>query len=425
MRGRLAARVFVFVSASAGLLRCGSCKSSAATDAAPSAAASAAPAIPGAPLSLPINADHDSDGNVYVAGFVAARGAVVVARYESSGRLDWNADAFGSLGWSSDAHVDVVGATGGAVVVWRGIQNGKRTRTAVWVSRDGKVGAPFAVGAGACAAASTLVSIGGNGSAIKAHPLPEGTEKKVVTLPEGRDATLVCGTTKRAFVIDEGEDDIGVRAIEDGVARPRALLVGPDDLGDDEIREHEDFTMGDVLGQMLLTEAGHLVLREYAESPTARRPLDAVVAPDEDLMAVDGNATHVVAIVSREASARCDGDIGTDVLAVDVPLPSGHERTLEVARGACGHDLGPYWVAPTESAAYVAWAVRGPRSGDHAPLEALAWAKLDAPSQEVKLSAETVVFAGCAKEKCTFVALERPEGTDGMVPGAAKLITIP
>src|SRR6185312_6434810 len=237
MRGRLAAPVF-FVVAAVGFLRCGSCKSNPTSDAGPTASASAAPAVPGAPLSLPIAADHDGDGNVYVAGFVATRAAVVVARYDASGRLAWNADAFGSLAWSSDAHLDVIGASGGAVVVWRGVQNGKRTRSGVWVDHDGKVGAPFAVGAGACAAASTLVSIGGSGSAIKARPLPDGPEKKVITLPEGRDATVVCGASKRAFVIDEGEDDICVRAIEEGAARPRALLVGPDDLGDDEIREH-------------------------------------------------------------------------------------------------------------------------------------------------------------------------------------------
>ncbi len=142
-------------------------------------------------------------------------------------------------------------------------------------------------------------------------------------------------------------------------------------------------------------------------------------------MAVDGNAAHVVALVSREAASRCDGDIGTDVLAVDVPLPGGPERTVDVSQGACGHDLGPYWVAPTDGAMYLAWLVRGPRGGNRAPVEALAWAKLDGPSSEVKVSAEDVVFAGCAKDKCTFVALERPEGTDGMVPGAARLLTVP
>ena len=421
---RLALGVTVGMSLAAA--RCGSCKSSApASDAGAGPAASAAPAVPSAPLSLPLAADHDSSGNVYVAGFVAARNVVDLSRFDDRGRLTWNADALANLGYSSDAHVDVVATPAGAAVVWRGIQNGKRTRVAGWVGADGKVGATFPVGANACAASSSLFSIGGGGSSVVVRVMPDGKDKKVATIPEGRDATIVCGTDKRAFLVDEGEDDIGVRAIEDGKARPRALLVAPDDLGDDEIREHSDFSIGDVLGQMLLTEAGHLVLRQYTDSPTARRPLAAVIGPDEDLMAVDGNAAHVVALVSREASARCDGDVGTDVLAVDAPLPAGQERTLEIARGDCGHDLGPYWVAPTGGALYVAWLVRGPRSGDHAPVEALDWAKLDGPVNELKMSAEDVVFAGCANEKCAFAALDRPEGTDGMVPGAARIIAIP
>ena len=413
----------VLLATSLAAARCGSCKSKAPApaDAAPSAS-SVVSNVPPAPLSLPMSADHDRAGNVYVAGFVAARGVVDLSRFDEHG-LAWNVDALPDVKYTSDAHVDVIGADGGAVVVWRGIHAGKRTRTAAWVDGSGKTGAPFTIGSNACAVGASLFSITHAGVTMRA--LPAGPEKKIATVSEEREKVLVCGAEKRAFLVDEGEDDIGVRAIENGSARPRALLVAPDDLGDDEIRDHSDFNVGDVLGQLLHTEAGHLVLRQYVDGPTARRPLDAVVGPDEDLMAVDGNTAHAVAILSREASARCDGGPGTDVLAVDVPLPAGKDRTIEVTKADCGHDLGPYWVAPTESAVYVAWAVRAPRGGDAAPVEGLAWAKLDGAVQEVKMSAEDVVFAGCAKEKCMFAALERPEGTDGMVAGTAKVISIP
>ena len=427
MRSWSAARVLA-LGVSLAAARCGSCKSKAPApaDAAPPAP-SAASNVPPAPLSLPMAADHDRNGDVYVAGFVAAREVIDLSRYDAQGRLAWNGDALTNVAYSADAHVDVVATPDGAVVVWRGLHGGKRGRVAGFVAADGKVGATFAVGSNACAAAGTLLSITSKNT-LTSRRLPAGPDKKIASFAEGRDAVLVCGEGKRAFLVDEGEDDIGVRPIDDGVARPRALLVAPDDLGDDEIREHDDFTIGDVLGQLLLTEAGHLVLREYVDGPTARRPLEAVIGPDSDLMATDGNAARVVAVVSRDASARCDGEIGTDVVAIDVPLPDGNDRTVDVAHADCGHDLGPYWVAPTDAAMYVAWAVRGPRSGEHAPVEALAWAKVDggsgAPNQ-VKLSAEDVVFAGCTKDKCMFAALERPEGTDGMAPGAARIIALP
>ncbi len=103
--------------------------------------------------------------------------------------------------------------------------------------------------------------------------------------------------------------------------------------------------------------------------------------------------------------------------------PPQSERTVEVAHGDCGHDLGPYWVLPTRDAVYVAWAVRGPKRA--ALVEALAWAKLDEPAKTIALSAEDIVFAGCGPEHCAFAVIARPESTDGMVPGEARVIVVP
>ncbi len=271
----------------------------------------------------------------------------------------------------------------------------------------------------------SLYSIGGkSGSSVVVRHVPDGADKTLVTIPDGHDPVLVCGDTKRAFVIDDGEDDIGVRLLDGEKAGARRLLLSPDD--DDEPREHDDFTSADVLGHMLLTEKGRLILREYGESVGPRHMIDHVLGADEDLMAVDGNASHVVAIIAREAGARCDGDLGTDVVAIDVPLPEGKENVIEVAHGDCGRDLGPYWVAPTSDAMYIAWSVRGPRSGNRAPVEALAWTRLGSGKvDEVKLSAEDIVFAGCAKGRCAFATIARPEGTDGMTPGEARVVAIP
>lgn len=413
------------------LARCGSCKSNAAPDAgAPVASATAKPVATPAPLSLPMAADHDAAGNVYVAGFVAARSAVNLSRFDDQGRLAWSVDALPDLGFSSDAHVDLVAGQEGANVIWRGLQNKKRVRVAQWVASDGTVtGAPIAVGASACTTAGWLYAIGGKlGSSALVRPMKGGTDKSLVTIPEGHDPVLVCGEGTHAYIVDDGDDDVGVRLLDPDKehALPRAALVPLDALAGDEIREHEDFSTADTLHELVVTEKGALSLHQYDGTTVApRRALETVINADEDLMAADGNATHVVAIIAREATARCDGDMGTDVLALDVPQDGSKEHVIEVAHASCGVDLGPFWVAPTADAIYVAWNVRGPRNGSRAPVEALQWAKLAGAITDVKLSAEDVIFAGCTKTKCMFATLARPEGTDGMTPGEARVITIP
>ncbi len=411
---------------------CGSCRSSATSDAGATTTpeAEAKPSAVSAPLSLPIAADHDRAGAIYVAGLVAARGVVNLSRFEPPGmQLVWSVDVLDSLTYSSDAHIDVVGAARGAVVVWRGLRDGKRTRVGRYIGGDGKPAtAPFTIGSSACTVSDTLFSIGGKGGgALMARHLPDGADQSVFNLPEG-EPTLVCSDGKRALVVEEGEDDLSVRAVENGKALSRAVLFGPDDFGDDELREHEDFTTGDVLGELALTEKGRLMVRQYGEGVSAtKRTLDHVVGPDEDLMAADGTATRVVALLSREANARCDGDLGTDVLAVDLSLtdPAAKERVVDIAHGECGRDLGPYWVAPSGEWLGLAWAVRGPRSGARAPVEALAWATLGEPAKTIPLSAEDIVFAGCNAGHCSFATLARLENTDGMAPGEARIVTIP
>jgi hypothetical protein len=414
------------------LARCGSCKSNNTVDAGAAVASASAGhlgATP-APLSLPMAADHDAAGNVYVAGFVVARSAVNLSRFDDQGRLAWSVDTLSDLGFSSDAHVDVVAGQDGANVIWRGLQHKKRARVTQWVSADGAVtGEPAAVGASACAAAGFLYAIGGKlGSSALVRPMHGGSDKSLVTIPEGHDPVLVCGEGTRSYIVDDGDDDIGVRLLdpEKDHALPRAALVPLDALAGDEVREHEDFATGDTLHELVVTEKGAMSLHQYDGTTVApRRALETAIDADEDLMAADGNASRVVALIGREATARCDGDMGTDVLALDVPADGSKEQVTEITHAPCGRDLGPYWVAPTADAIYLAWNVRGPRTGSRAPVEALEWTKLGGAVTDVKLSAEDVVFAGCAKNKCMFATIARPEGTDGMTPGEARVISIP
>jgi hypothetical protein len=418
-----------------GLASCNSCRRDAVND---GASTEASPvlraAVTSAALSLPIAADHDPVGRVYVAGYVAQDNTVDVSLFDAQARLMWHAPALDSLSFTSDAHVDVVAAPHGVVVIWRGLRHGKRTRVARWVADDGKPAAgTFDVAANACSVGDDLVSIGGKGSgAVLLKHLPDGVDRSVLSIPEGMDTTLVCGDSTRAYVIEEGDDDLAVRPISpaDSKTLPRMILLSEDDLGDDEIREHEDFTTGESLGEVVLTEQGHFLLRQVdgtSGSALPKRTLDRTLAADEGFMTADGNKTHVAVVLTRDAGSRCDGDIGTDIVAIDVSLGTdSKERVVDIAHGECAKDLGPYWVATTEESLYVAWAVRGPRIGSRAPVEALVVTKLtDLTSKTIPLSGEDVLFAGCHADRCAFVALTRPAGTDGMVPGEARVILVP
>ena len=410
---------------------CGSCKHGATTDAGASPGASqgaAAPAVP-APLSLPIAADADPSGHVYVAGFVAARGAVSLSRFDDTGRLVWAVDALDGLSFSSDAQIDVVSTPRGATVAWRGLRHGKRTRSARWVGDDGKVAEDtFDLGSTACSVGDSVYWIGGKSgtTTVMMRTVPAGADETVYHLADGIDPTLVCGASKRAWVVEEGEDSVRARPMEGGKALTRATLIGPDELGDDDVRDHDESTTGDGLDTVILTEKNQLIVRSVGEPGGPKRVLDHQLGADEGLMAFDGNPSRTVVLLARDANARCDGDTASDVVGIDIPRAADQkERMLDLAHGECGKDLGPYWVAPTDDTIYVAWSVRGPRTGIRAPVEALVWTKLDEAPHSVPLSGENVVFAGCHAKHCAFAALVRPDGTDGMTPGEARVLLIP
>ena len=61
-----------------------------------------------------------------------------------------------------------------------------------------------------------------------------------------------------------------------------------------------------------------------------------------------------------------------------------------------------------------------------APVTGLGYRVLgDAAASRLPQSAEDLSFAGCSAAKRYVVALERPAGTDGMVPGSAKILAFP
>ncbi len=434
----------------AGSPACGSCKGSeppraeeqAEAGGASAASVSAAPAASGAapsgggpaPLSLPIAADL-AGGAVYVAGLVAARHAVNVSRYLTDGTLQWTIDAVPDVDWSADAEVEAVASSGGVAVVWRGPQKGKPVRRMQVVGADGRpAGAPEDVGAFVCATRSgeiAWVQEGGGPAKAITRPFAGGAARTAATVPEEREARLACGESK-VYLLDAGDDDLHARALGGG---KRVALLGPEDLGDEDPSEHDDFTVGDDLVTVMLTAGGRMTVREleHGGALSAARRLGHVLARDEDVVAVDGDAAHAGIVLTRDASARCDGAQAIDLEAIvadRAAVAAPKEQLVQVAHGGCGHDLGPFWVGAPGGKLMVAWGTHAARvagAGGPIPFEGLSYRPVvgGGATGHVDQAADGLAFAGCEGAKCYVVALTRPEGTDGMVPGSAKILAFP
>lgn len=402
-----------------GLSGCSSCSS---CNNAPSASETDTGADAGlgnvapAQLSLPIAAAATSDGAVIVVGLVAARKAVIAERHEGD-RVAWVVDAQTDVKWSPDLEVRVVAdASGGAAVVVRS----SASRLVHPIGKDGTVGAAFPSGAAVCASERGLARVEPSGHVILRSWA--GTDVGDTEVPADRDAILVCAQNE-VYVLAEGEDDVVLMTVPQ---HGDPLKIVPD--LDDE-RERAPFTAGDVLGVVEVGREGAVRVVRVADGGTSSSRLKKTFPEEDDLETVDGDDRTTFLAYSREAAARCanTNSMGTDVFVVRASTSGEEER--EIVKGDCGKDLDPFRLDAVKDGALLAWAERSPkRAPTDPPIDTIAWAKIaDGPIVPTKTPAhgEGIAFAGCAKDKCHVVVLERPPGTDGMQPGTAKIVSYP
>jgi hypothetical protein len=355
-----------------------------------------------------------SDGAVIVAGLVAARKTIIAERHDGD-HVVWISDVQTAVDWSPDLELRVVAdASGGVVVVVRT----SASRQIHAIDKAGKVGAAFPAGAAVCASARGLARVESNGHVILRSWA--GADIGDTEVPADRDAILVCAQNE-VYVLAEGEEDVVLMTVP---PRGKPLKIVPD--LDDE-RERAPFTVGDTLGVVEVAREGSARVVRVADGGTISTRIAKTFPEEDDLETVDGDERTTFLAFSRESTARCSGSSGTDVLVLRVS-PSG-EQELEVTKGDCGKDLHPFQLDALRDGAYLAWAERSPkRMPTDPPIEAVLWAKVaDGPIKPTRTAArgEGIAFAGCAKEKCHVVFLERPLGTDGMIPGAARIVTYP
>lgn len=396
------------------LSSCNGCgKGTSAVDAAPASADAQRAAATPAPLSLPIAAAVTSDGAVLVAGLVAAKHTVVVERHDADG-VTWVADAATNVDWTPDLELRVLAdaSSGGGVVV-----RSAATRQLRLVDKDGNLGPTSTPGAALCATEKGIAQVDSDGSVVL-RGWSGGELGRSAGLAD-RDPVLVCAQND-VFVLAEGEDDVMVlRVPQRGL--PLKLAYDTDD-----VRERAPFTSGDMLGLAMVTQSGSTRIVRVTDGVSATYRMKKQLSEDDDLESVDGDDKVTYVALSHDASDRCTtGGAATDVSVVRI---DDEESEIDVVKGDCGKDLGPYHVDATSKGAVLAWAERAPkRAHTDPPIERIAWAKIgDAANvSSAAVRGEGIAFAGCAKDRCHIAVLERPPGTDGMTPGTVRIISYP
>lgn len=392
-------------------------------DAAPAPAEATVAALAASPLSLPIAAAVASDGAVWVAGFVAERHAVIAERHQGE-RVTQVAELDKGVDWAPDMELRVVAdPSGGIAVALRVARGTERVRELRFVAADGKLtGDPVATGPALCATRASVAWSAPGGGKVSVRPWAGGAVDEIA-LPADREPVLSCAD-RQVYVLAEGDDDVLLYTAP-SKGGPQKLIR---DLDDE--RERALFTFGDDgLGVVEVAQSGAMrFTRGGAVGPFAWKKVAHTFPEDEDVVAVDGDARAVWVLVTRDATSRCSGaEAAVDVVVHR--LAEAGEKELAVAKGECGRDLGPYWAGLVGEGAVLGWAERVPKKAPtDAPIGALGWARVSGDAVDAHqspISADGLVFAGCAQEKCYAVALERAPGTDGMKPGAARVIAFP
>jgi hypothetical protein len=415
---------------------------SATPGASATASTPAHPAGPGAKLdpsvfSAPIAAARASHQDI-VAGLVVADGVVRVMGIVD-GKPAWATDALSGVTWAPDAELHAQATSdGGVALVWRGPRAGKVGRALVLIGPGGELrGDPTEVGAAFCATADGLAWIDPRTSGptrVLARRLGDPAGREVLSVSPDRDPALVCGDHV-VVVLGDGDDDLTATAFVPGAAaKPRVVAIRDSDFGDDDEREHDAYTVGDDLGLVRVASSGAVSLRELPRdgAPTPWRRLKQTVPPDDDVVAVDGDAEATLIVFTHDADDACPGIGSTaeSVWALLVDRKTGAESLLSLAPADCERSPGPFWVAATApGGSTVAWVERTTKLPPKAaPIAGIALRTITASGtkgRRIELLADAVVDAGCDDRACSIAALARPAGGDGMQPEAISISSYP
>lgn len=376
-------------------------------------------------LSLPIAAAHLDGGDVIVAGFDAAGGAIRVQRLSPKDEVVAEHAVLGNLKWSPEADIKVAAATGGVFLTWRGMRSGKLVRTLVVLGADlTPKGEPVDVTATSCMTSDAFFYSDG----ARVQKRTWAGRVSSVALPEDKEATLVCGQRSAWAVLDEDDRTSFLPLADDAAAA--VPLFEEKEFGEDEQRERADFSAGDELGTVRLGVSGAITLREVKGGVRGPlRTLKTKIQRDDDVVAVDASPRSVVVAYTEDGTDTCEGGApSTKVMALRVDRAGQAEETIELAPGACERERGPFFTGIMGDAVVVSWVERLHGIGkSRAPISGLSYRVLAPagpaqPLARVDQAADGIADAGCDKRLCYAVALTRKPGASVMVPGIARVL---
>jgi hypothetical protein len=413
----------------------------------PPATATTTPSAPGAsaapgaaPLDLSVFSAPIAAARLehtdFVAGLVVADQVVRVVAM-ADGKPTWAANALTGVHWAPDAELHMRPAGEGVALVWREPQANRVVRKLVLLGPHGELrGEPVEIGASFCTTADGAAWIDPRptGAArVLARRWSDPTAREVIAVSSDRDPALVCGD-HAVFVLGDGDDDLTAASFVPGEAAEAPRTISRDsDFGDDDEREHDAYAVGDDLVFVRLGDSGAVALRDVPRGRALGpwRKLKQTIPSDDDVVAVDGDADATLVVFTHDADEACPG-IGSTSESVRVlraDRKAGTEAVLDLAPPDCAHSLGPFWIARSPKAATVAWVDRATALGSKAPAVAGVALRTLAPggtvARRVDAIADAVSDGGCDDRGCSFAALMRPTGGDGMQPETIAVLPYP
>ncbi len=368
-------------------------------------------------LSAPIGGAHLSGGGLLVAGVDRTSKTLRVGRLDAQGRISEARTVLSEIALSKDAEVRVFGGPGaGATVLWRGLHRGRFARTLVRLGPDlSPMGESVEIPGQPCVTRDAIWTL--DGQRVTARPLDGAAFD--VTLPNDDDVSLVCSASRAYAVIDQDEG-ASAMVLTKGRSEPKSFFRERD-FGDDEQRERAEYLVGEDLGFVRIGSTGSVVVRELSASALrAQRMLKTRLPKDDDVVAVEASDSTLVIVYTEEASGSCrahgsgDESVSTKVMALVVDRRSNAEKTLELAQGSCGHELGPFFTGTLGDRVTVAWGEHASGIGHaRAPLVAVNRATIGgslsdagpATRERTELQADALVDVGCDGTVCELVAV--------------------
>ena len=190
--------------------------------------------------------------------------------------------------------------------------------------------------------------------------------RELLKVAADRDPALACAD-HTAYALGDGDDDLtAVSFLPGGVAQPPVVIVRDADFGDDDEREHDVYSIGEVLGVVRIGNSGAIATREMApgSAPAPWRRLRQTIPSDDDVVAVDGDGDVTLVVFTHDADESCPG-IGSTaegVRALRIDRKTGVAAALDLAPADCDRSPGPFWIAPAPAGTMIAWIERlGPR----------------------------------------------------------------